>query len=101
MNAHSQIQAEPLTEAALAFARAETEERKSPFAHQRLAHERHVLAERSTPLAPKSRCLDELEDDMTEQSAEQTLRAMIGWGRYAEIFAYDDQRQLFSLENPA
>jgi len=45
--------------------------------------------------------LAELEDYMTEQSAEQTLRALISWGRYAEIFAYDDQRQLFSLENPA
>ncbi len=92
MNANSQIEAEP---------RAETDERESPFAHQRLAHVRHVLDEHSTHLVPKSRCLDELEDSMTEQSAEQTLRALISWGRSAEIFAYDDQRQLFSLENPA
>lgn len=96
-----------LTEAGLAFARSETDERKNLFAHQLLAHVplaahvRHVLDERSTHLAPKSRFLDELEDYMTEQSAEQTLRALISWGRYAEIFAYDDQRQLFSLENPA
>lgn len=96
-----------LTEAGLAFAHSETDERKNLFAHQLLAHVplaahvRHVLDERSTHLAPKSRFLDELEDYMTEQSAEQTLRALISWGRYAEIFAYDDQRQLFSLENPA
>ena len=96
-----------LTEAGLAFARSETDERKNLFAHQLLAHVplaahvRHVLDERSSHLAPKSRFLDELEDYMTEQSAEQTLRALISWGRYAEIFAYDDQRQLFSLENPA
>jgi NitT/TauT family transport system ATP-binding protein len=96
-----------LTDAGVAFARSEIDERKNLFAHQLLAHVplaahvRHVLDERSTHAAPKSRFLDELEDFMTEQSAEQTLRALISWGRYAEIFAYDDQRQLFSLENPA
>ena len=26
--------------------------------------------------------------------------AMIGWGRYAEAFAYDDHKHTFSLENP-
>ena len=36
---------------------------------------------------------------MAEESAEQTLRTIISWGRYAETFAYDDQRQVFSLEN--
>ncbi len=96
-----------LTDAGRAFARSETDERKNLFARQLLAHVplaahlRHVLDERSAHVAPKSRFLDELEDYMTEQSAEQTLRALISWGRYAEIFAYDDQRQLFSLENPA
>jgi len=25
---------------------------------------------------------------------------VISWGRYAEAFAYDDQSQTFSLENP-
>ena len=38
---------------------------------------------------------------MTAKAAEQTLRAAIGWGRYAEAFAYDDHTQSFSLENPA
>ena len=28
---------------------------------------------------------------MTAGAAEQTLRAVIGWGRYAEAFAYDDR----------
>ena len=27
------------------------------------------------------------------------LRAVIDWGSYAEAFAYDDQTQMFSLEN--
>ena len=30
-----------------------------------------------------------------------TLRAVVSWGRYGETFAYDDQNQTFSLENPA
>jgi NitT/TauT family transport system ATP-binding protein len=38
---------------------------------------------------------------MAEEGAEQTLRTIISWGRYAETFAYDDNRQAFSLENPA
>jgi hypothetical protein len=25
---------------------------------------------------------------------------VIDWGRYAEIFAYDDQAEMFSLEDP-
>ena len=96
-----------LTEAGLAFARSDTDERKSLFAHHLLAyvplaaHVRRVLDERSAHRAPKSRFLDELEDNMAEEAAEQTLRAVISWGRYAEIFAYDDQRQVFTLENPA
>jgi NitT/TauT family transport system ATP-binding protein len=28
------------------------------------------------------------------------LRSITGWGRYAEAFAYDDDSQTFSLENP-
>jgi NitT/TauT family transport system ATP-binding protein len=38
---------------------------------------------------------------MAEEAAEETLRTIISWGRYAELFAYDDNRQAFSLENPA
>jgi NitT/TauT family transport system ATP-binding protein len=96
-----------LTEAGLAFARSETDERKHLFARHLLtyvalaAHIRRVLDERSSHTAPKSRFFDELEDYMAEEAAEQTLRTMISWGRYAEVFAYDDQRQVFSLENPA
>ena len=47
------------------------------------------------------RFFDELEDYMAEDAAEQTLRTIISWGRYAEVFAYDDHTQAFSLENPA
>ena len=36
----------------------------------------------------------------TGKTAEETLRAVTGWGRFAEAFAYDDETQTFSLENP-
>ena len=95
-----------LTEAGLAFARSEADERKHLFARHLLtyvplaAHIRRILDERSSHTAPKSRFFDELEDYMAEEAAEQTLRTIISWGRYAEVFAYDDQRQVFSFENP-
>ena len=96
-----------LAEAGKRFAEAALDERKKLFAHHLLnyvplaAHIRRVLDERASHTAPKSRFLDELEDHMTAKAAEQTLRAVIGWGRYAEAFAYDDHTQTFSLENPA
>jgi NitT/TauT family transport system ATP-binding protein len=95
-----------LTEAGLKFATAEMDVRKRLFAQQLLtyeplaAHVRRVLDERASHQAPKSRFLDELEDHMTPDAAEQTLRAVISWGRYAEVFAYDDHTATFSLENP-
>jgi NitT/TauT family transport system ATP-binding protein len=96
-----------LTDAGMQFARSETDERKKLFARHLItyvslaAHIRRVLDERASHSAPKSRFFDELEDYMAEESAEQTLRTIISWGRYAEVFAYDDNRQAFSLENPA
>ena len=96
-----------LTDAGMQFARSETDERKKLFARHLItyvplaAHIRRVLDERASHTAPKSRFFDELEDYMAEDAAEQTLRTIISWGRYAELFAYDDHRQAFSLENPA
>jgi len=96
-----------LTDAGLTFARSETDDRKKLFARHLItyvplaAHIRRVLDERASHTAPKSRFFDELEDYMAEDAAEQTLRTIISWGRYAEVFAYDDHRQAFSLENPA
>ncbi|HEV7432224.1 MAG TPA: nitrate/sulfonate/bicarbonate ABC transporter ATP-binding protein [Steroidobacteraceae bacterium] len=96
-----------LTEAGRAFCNAERDERKRIFARQLLgyvplaAHVRRVLDERTSHVARKSRFIDELEDFMTEEAAEQTLRAIISWGRYAEVFAYEDESARFTLENPA
>jgi NitT/TauT family transport system ATP-binding protein len=96
-----------LTDAGQRFATAGLDERKRLFQQQLLTyvplagHIHRVLNERAGHRAPKSRFLDELEDHMTGEAAEETLRAVIGWGRYAEAFAYDDGHQMFSLENPA
>ena len=96
-----------LTEAGLDFANAAPDERKRVFARQLLtyvplaAHLRRVLDERTSHVARRSRFIDELEDFMSEESAEETLSVLISWGRYAEIFAYEDERERFTLENPA
>ena len=37
---------------------------------------------------------------MSEDYADQTLKALISWGRYAEAFAYDEAAGTFSLEDP-
>jgi NitT/TauT family transport system ATP-binding protein len=95
-----------LTEDGLAFARSEVDERKRIFTRHLLtyvplaAHIRRVLDERASHSARKSRFVDELEDFMNEEAADQTLRAVVSWGRYAEAFAYDDDNAMFSLENP-
>jgi NitT/TauT family transport system ATP-binding protein len=56
--------------------------------------------ERASHSARKSRFIDELEDFMSEEEADQTLSNVVRWGRYAEAFAYDDENAMFSLENP-
>jgi NitT/TauT family transport system ATP-binding protein len=95
-----------LTEDGLAFAHSGIDERKRIFLRHLLAyvplaaHIRRVLDERASHSARKSRFIDELEDFMSEEDADQTLRAVVRWARYAEAFAYDDENAMFSLENP-
>jgi len=88
------------------YVEAGTDDRKKIFQRQVLAyvplaaHIRRVLQERTNHVAPKSRFFDELEDHMSTEDAEETLRSVTAWARYAEAFAYDDDTQMFSLENP-
>jgi NitT/TauT family transport system ATP-binding protein len=95
-----------LTDVGKQFVEADTDERKRIFQRQLLsavplaAHIRRVLQERAHHGAPKSRFFDELEDHMSTEDAEETLRSVTAWARYAEAFAYDDDTQTFSLENP-
>ncbi|MGD0148414.1 MAG: nitrate/sulfonate/bicarbonate ABC transporter ATP-binding protein [Xanthobacteraceae bacterium] len=96
-----------LTDTGKQFAEFGTDDRKKLFQKQLLAyiplatHIRRVLQERANHVAPKSRFLDELEDHMSTEDAEHTLRAVTAWGRYGEAFAYDDDTGMFSLENPS
>jgi NitT/TauT family transport system ATP-binding protein len=95
-----------LTDIGRQYVEAGTDDRKKIFQRQLLAyvplaaHIRRVLQERSNHVAPKSRFFDELEDHMSNEDAEETLRSVTAWARYAEAFAYDDDSQTFSLENP-
>jgi NitT/TauT family transport system ATP-binding protein len=95
-----------LTEAGKRFAHLETDERKKLFA-QHLTETvpligliRRVLDDRPSHAAPAARFRIELEDYMSEQYADETLETIVSWGRYAELFAYDEQSETFSLENP-
>jgi len=95
-----------LTHMGKRFAEADTNERKEIFSRALMAnvplaaHIRRVLDERASHIAPRRRFIEELEDKMTEEAAEETLRAVISWARFAELFSYDDENEAFSLENP-
>ena len=88
------------------FADADVQERKQLFADALMrnigfiAHIRRVLDERPGHSAPKGRFLGELEDHLSEEEAQRVLETVINWGRYAELFAYDYDRGVLSLENP-
>jgi NitT/TauT family transport system ATP-binding protein len=96
-----------LTEAGRNFVRLDLDDRKRLFKQHLLTyvplagHIKHVLDERATHHAPASRFRDELEDHMADEAAEETLRAVISWARYAEAFAYDEDSGVFSLDNPS
>ena len=95
-----------LTHMGRRFADADLNERKEIFSRALMsqvplaAHIRRVLDERTSHSAPKTRFLDELEDHMAEETAEETLKTIVSWARFGELFSYDDDGALFSLENP-
>jgi NitT/TauT family transport system ATP-binding protein len=96
-----------LTAAGKVFAASNAEDRKRLFKEHLLrfvplaAHIRHVLDEREGRPAQRVRFELELQDHLSEADAEKTLRAVTGWGRYAELFSYDDQSRSFSLGTAA
>ncbi len=95
-----------LSDAGRTFADLDTDARKKLFSQHLLNYVpiisliRRVLDERPTHAAPAARFRNELEDYMSEDYAEQTLNTVISWARYAELFAYDEMSEMFSLENP-
>ena len=92
-----------LTTAGRLFGHGGTEERKRLFKEHLIefvplaAHIRRVLDERGEHRAPRVRFESELEDHLTRRDVERTLRVVIGWARYAELFAYDDRARLFLI----
>jgi NitT/TauT family transport system ATP-binding protein len=90
-----------LTPAGRIFAQSETEERKRLFREHFVrfvplaAHIRQVINEREDHQPPRARFELELQDHLTEPDAASTLQTVIGWGRYAELFTYDDVTRRF------
>jgi len=95
-----------ITDEGKAFVEADIQERKKIFS---------VHLKKYVPLAryiydqlirhPRHRALEEnflaiLEDYSSKQEAERVLSTVIEWGRYAELFAYDYNSGVLSLENP-
>ena len=93
-----------LTDAGRQFAEADTDVRRHQFAtalqsRVKLAGTiRGVLDERWNHRASAVRFRDELEDHMSPDYAEDTLHAVIGWARFAELFNYDEEGDQFFLE---
>ncbi|HYA73178.1 MAG TPA: nitrate/sulfonate/bicarbonate ABC transporter ATP-binding protein [Roseiarcus sp.] len=88
------------------FVDMDVDQRKKLFGDQLLAniplaaHIKRVLDERPSHRAPATRFREELEDYMSEDYAERTLRTIINLSRYGELFAYDENAKTFSFENP-
>jgi NitT/TauT family transport system ATP-binding protein len=94
-----------LSDSGMAYVNGGTDERKQIFADALKARVplaaaiRQVLDERWNHRAKAVRFRDELEDTMSPDYAEDTLRALINWGRYAELYAYDEDADQFYLED--
>ncbi len=95
-----------LTPAGRRFASADILQRKKIFAAHLIRYVplarniRRVLNERPSHRASEERFLGELEDYLSEEEAERVLKVVIDWGRYAEVFAYDYNTGILSLDNP-
>ncbi len=94
-----------LTDLGRTYVEGDTDQRKRIFSealrqHVPLANMiRQVLDERWNHRASAVRFRDELEDHMSPDYAADTLRTLIGWGRYAELFSYDEEAEQFGLED--
>ena len=95
-----------LTQAGRDFADADILQRKPLFAASLLAsvpiakYIRTMLDDRPNHEVTREEMLEDLAQHLSDKEATRVLRVVIDWGRYAEIFAYDDNGSLFSLENP-
>jgi NitT/TauT family transport system ATP-binding protein len=63
-------------------------------------HIRQELDNNHKHTMPEEYFLKALAEHLSDQEAERVLKVVIDWGRYAEIFAYDYNTGILSLENP-
>lgn len=95
-----------LSDAGRRFLDADILERKVLFGEALLAHvplARHIVDAIETDgdhRVTEERFLAELNEFLTDDESERVLEVVVAWGRYAEIFAYDYDSGVFSLENP-
>ena len=58
----------------------------------------YAFRHRGNGRAPRLRFEAELEDHLSEKLALETLNTAIEWGRYAEVYEYDDSSESLLLE---
>jgi len=95
-----------LTPEGIRFAEAGVLEEKKVFREQALAHiallHQIVRELERAPghTLPEEYFLSLLEEHFDEDEAQEQLDTAINWGRYAELFAFQDDRGVFRLEEP-
>ncbi len=95
-----------LLAAGKAFIDADILHRKQLFAEHLLKyiplarHIRDILDTNPQHRTEEEFFLQELEAFLSEDESERLLKVIIDWGRYAELFAYDYDAGILSLENP-
>ncbi|HJT57257.1 MAG TPA: nitrate/sulfonate/bicarbonate ABC transporter ATP-binding protein [Ktedonobacteraceae bacterium] len=95
-----------LTEPGKRFAEASVLEEKQIFREQALAHVRILhkivqsLEDAPGHTLPEEFFLSILEKHFSEEEAQAQLETAINWGRYAELFAFNEDRGMFRLEEP-
>lgn len=95
-----------LTMAGKTFADADILTRKKLFAEHLIQYVpiarfiRNALDQETDHRLMETVFLKELEKKLSKEAADDVLKVVIAWGRYAEIFAYDYDTGVLSLENP-
>ena len=95
-----------LTRDGKVFASSKLDTRKQIFAKHLLLHVplaayiSKILRERPGNKADRIRFQSHLEDYLSHEDAQTTIKTIIAWGRFGEIFAYNDNKRIFNLENP-
>ncbi len=95
-----------LTEAGRHFAEAGVLEEKQIFRDQALARVAMLrqivsdLAKEESHTVPEERYITALQKHFSEGEAWAQLETVVGWGRYAELFSYQEDKGIFRQEDP-